>query len=442
MNEADILVLGGGPAGGAVAIGLARMGYAVTLVGEPRPFDAVEGASERAVQGMRAAGFHQALAEMATETPRQVTWNGETSAANTEFLIPRQPFDRALLRDIADQGVNVIEGRIHSCHEHEGIFRAMVASENEREQLVAAPFLVEARGRSAPAAGVPRVKGTATVSLLQYWQGPEAAPRTAVQSFADGWAWMAMRADGRRYLQLTVDVASAQLPPKQQLGEWCHQQLMQLEQAQPFIRDARPTGSVYARTSSPVLCQRSAGDNWIRVGDAAMAVDPLSGNGIFQALSSALQAPAVVNTLIQQPEKAALAQQFHEARVEGLFYRFARIGRDFYAQEQQWPERPFWKGRCQWPDSQPMHQSVSPEQVVTAMRPVVENGLITQAQVVVTPDQPLGIWHLNGLPLAPLLDAVRQAPERSPADVLSDHLEGEQGRLLAGWMQQQGWLYP
>lgn len=440
MSEAEILVLGGGPAGGAVAIGLRRLGYPVTLVSEPRPFDAVEGISDRVVQGLKGAGFQQALTTLAEPSPRQVTWNGLTSAANTERLVPRQQFDQALLQDLAGQGVQVVPGRVKECRQDRGGYQVEVDLTSGGVLTLSGDFLVEARGRAAPAAGVPRVKGAQTVSLLQYWQGPAGRACSAVQSFADGWAWMAMRGDGRRYLQLTLDVASADLPPKSELGGWCRQRLEQLEQARPFIQDAQPAGEVYARTSTPVLCEHSAGDRWIRVGDAAMAVDPLSGNGIFQALSSALQAPAVVNTLIRHPERAALARQFHEARIEGLFYRFARIGRDFYAQEQQWPERPFWQGRSVWPDARPLHQEVRPEQVTTALRPVVDRGLITEARVVVTPDQPLGIWHLNGMPLAPLLEAVRAAPEQPPARVLATTLGDERGEQLARWMGQQGWI--
>jgi hypothetical protein len=251
---------------------------------------------------------------------------------------------------------------------------------------------------------------------------------------------MALRADGRRYLQLTLDVASADLPPKRELGDWCQARLSKLEQAQPFMAGAEPAGEVYARTSTPVLCEHSVGNDWIRVGDAAMAVDPLSGNGIFQALSSALQAPAVINTLINHPERAGLAKQFHEARIEGLFYRFARIGRDFYAQESQWPTNPFWQGRSQWPDQVPLHLDVTPDQVTTGVRPVVQDGLIRDAQVVITPDQPLGIWHLNGLELAPLLEQVRSRPDLAPAELLSDKHGEVMGVRLALWLQQQGWV--
>ncbi|WP_036234560.1 flavin-dependent monooxygenase QhpG [Marinobacterium litorale] len=435
----QILVLGGGPAGGAVAIGLRRMGYPVTLVSEPRPFDAVEGISERVLAGLKGAGFYKALQTVAPASPRQVTWNGQTSAANTEHLIVRPVFDAALLQDLISHGIELVRGRIRRQLSADGRYVVEVETSDGTVECQG-DFLVEARGRAAPASGIPRVQGSKTLSLLQYWQGPEGPARSAVQSFTEGWAWMAQRADGRRYLQLTLDAGSTELPAKQALGDWCRRHLERLEQAHPFIEGAEPVGDVHARISTPVLCERSAGDSWVRVGDAAMAVDPLSGNGIFQALSSALQAPAVVNTLLQSPERGELARHFHEQRIEGLFYRFARIGRDFYAQESQWPDQAFWRKRRSWPDNQPLHTDVIPQQVSIDRRPVVRDGIITEAEVVITPDQPLGIWHLNGIELAPLLRRVRAQPERSAGDVLNDALGDSRGTQLALWMSQQGWL--
>ena len=194
----------------------------------------------------------------------------------------------------------------------------------------------------------------------------------------------------------------------------------------------------------PTLLQEAlVGDNWIRVGDAAMAVDPLSGNGIFQALSSALQAPAVIGTLLHAPASATLAQRFHRERIENLFYRFARIGRDFYLQESRWSDHPFWQARRYWPDAEPIHAGTSPGEVRVARRPVVLDGRIVEDEVVVTPDQPLGVWHLNGVKLAPLVRALgARPPQMSAEDALRVEFAGEAARAaqLAAWMRSQGWL--
>lgn len=442
MAADGVVVIGAGPAGAAAAIGLARMGEPVTLVGEPRRFAAVEGVSARVLEALRGLGLEQALRAFAPPSPRRALWNGALSEANTESLVDRQSFDRGVLDDLQRLGVKVVRGHVAEAASAPGRHEIRVETADGVRTLVA-DFLVEARGRAAPGGGLPRVRGAETVSLLQYWQGPPGSAHSAVQSCEDGWAWMAALADGRRYLQLTLDVRSAALPPKKALADYCAARLRGIDAAAPFLRDAEPVGEPHARTSTPVLNEVLAGDDWIRVGDAAMAVDPLSGNGIFQALSSALQAPAVVATLRHDPARAQLARQFHRQRIEQLFYRFARIGRDFYAQETCWPQSPFWAARRGWPDRAPLHAEVRPDTVEVARRPVVSGGRIVEAEVVVTPDQPLGVWHLDGVPLAPLLKAVQAAPGR-PAEAVLQGLDGlgaEAAARIAGWMRTQKWIF-
>ncbi|MCY1423039.1 hypothetical protein D9M71_387440 [compost metagenome] len=280
------------------------------------------------------------------------------------------------------------------------------------------------------------MRGPETLSLLNRWQGLSGKTASAVQSLEDGWVWMARQADGRCYWQLTVDVASAQLPGKAQLLDYCCERRFQSALAQAFFEQRGETDlQLHARSSTAILSQQACGDNWIRVGDAAMAVDPLSGNGIFQSLSSALQAPAVINTLLHQPQRAALAQQFHQQRVEQLFWRFARTGRDFYAQEQQWPNSPFWQARSGWPDAEPAHKAVDFTALKIQSAPVLRDGLVEAAQVVVTPDQPLGIWHIQGVELAPLVSRLQHEPAQQVLAGLSE----EQARSIRGWLLSQGY---
>lgn len=439
-----ILILGGGPAGCAVALGLQRLGYAVTLVTEARPFAAIEGVSERVVDSLRNIGFQRALEHIEPPSPRWVTWNGVTSAANTERLIHRQAFDVAMLDDVRAVGVEVLIGRVRRCQlgqQAQSNHKINVETEAGTRELTG-QFLVEARGRAAPAAGIERLRSAETVSLLQRWRSaaPESSltARSAVESFEQGWAWMASMPNGERYLQLTLDVASANLPPKSQLSDWCQKQFQQLEQAQPFIHKAQPE-HLHARASTQILSRALVGDNWIRVGDAAMAVDPLSGNGIFQSMSSALQSPAVINTLIQAPERAQLAKDFYLQRVEGLFFRFARTGRDFCRQEQQWPDSPFWSRRCNWPDSEPLHPPVTPDQAKIERRPVIHNQQIMAAWVVTTPDQPLGVWHIDGVELAPLIERIHTS-KQSAVDTLRQQLGENRAARLAPTLSSLGMI--
>ncbi|ATP50092.1 FAD-dependent oxidoreductase [Pseudomonas putida] len=428
MSEPHIVVLGAGPAGAATAIGLCRLGYPVTVVSDWRRFAAVEGVSQRVLEGLRHAGLGGALSEAAMPATRQVRWNGEHLQMNQEFLLDRQRFDRALRADLARAGVTLIEGRIREVAHAESHQVRM-----DDGQTLQAEFLVEARGRQAPLAA-DRMRGPETISLLNVWHDAPGAPASAVESLDDGWAWMARLADGRCYWQITLDAQG--VPTKAALPEYCATRRRDSALvAELFGAQAMEPAQVHARSSTAILAGECVGDDWIRVGDAAMAVDPLSGNGIFQSLSSALQAPVVINTLLRRPERAALARQFHQQRVEQLFMRFARIGRDFYGQEQTRAGLPFWARRRGWPDAQPLHLAADWQSVQVARRPVLREGFVDEAEVVVTADQPLGVWHLQGVELAPVVRAVLAG--QALDEVMSSHSEAQR-MMLRRWLAEQG----
>lgn len=431
MAEPHILVLGAGPAGAATALGLCRLGYPVTVVSQWRRFAAVEGVSQRVLEGLRHAGLGRAMGEAAKPATRQVLWNGEHLRLNQEYLLDRPTFDRALRDDLLRAGAKLIEGRVRDV-QHEGGHQVRL----DDGQLLHADFLVEARGRQAPLA-TDRLRGPETISLLNRWQGAPSEPASAVQSLDDGWAWMARLADGRCYWQITLDAGAAGLPGKAELPAYCAARRQQSALVATFFGEqARVPCEVHARSSTAILAGECAGHDWLRVGDAAMAVDPLSGNGIFQSLSSALQAPVVINTLLRQPGRAALARQFHQARIEQLFLRFARTGRDFYAQELSRADHPFWARRRGWPDAQPMHAQAQWQAVQVVRRPVLRDGLVDEADVVVTLDQPLGIWHLQGVELAPLVRGL-QAGEALTA--VLGRVPVEQQGMVRRWLFEQGY---
>ncbi len=112
MAADGIVILGAGPAGAAVAIGLARMGEPVVLVGEPRRFAAVEGVSARVIDALRGLGLQRALTAFAPPSPRRAVWNGTYTEANVESLVDRQRFDQGLLEDLERLGVPVVRGRV------------------------------------------------------------------------------------------------------------------------------------------------------------------------------------------------------------------------------------------------------------------------------------------------------------------------------------------
>ncbi|MDF3875996.1 FAD-dependent oxidoreductase, partial [Pseudomonas putida] len=88
-----------------------------------------------------------------------------------------------------------------------------------------------------------------------------------------------------------------------------------------------------------------------------------------------------------------------------------------------------------WPDTLPLHQAADWQAVRVERRPVLRDGLVDAAEVVVTPDQPLGVWHLQGVELAPVLRKIRSG---RPVEAVLSGLEGEQQRMVRRWLMEQG----
>ena len=391
-----ILVLGAGPAGAASALGLKRLGYRVTLLGTVRDTHRIEGISKRVIESLNINGFVEAAECVSPPVPRYSYWNGEKHQANVEHIIQRETFDHGLLKDLEREGIDYRDCMIRHVENDSGKWKISVTSAGT-EDLLVADFIVEARGRSAPLSNNQVRKGPASIALTATWRHSRVVtPHVVAASISNGWIWIVESGRGSTYVQLTVDSEDSTLPVKQEIAPFMLKHLEELESAGINSRQWQQPGNELARGSTSILVEDCVSDSFIRVGDAAMTADPLSGNGIFQSLSSALIAPAVVNTVLRRPDQRSMAISFFRDRIRHLYTRLARTGRDFYRLESRYHNEPFWKARRDWPDAEPTHL---PEEIIgTEIRPVVCDEFIEERDVLITKDQPLGIWMIDGKP--------------------------------------------
>ncbi|MEY8198011.1 MAG: tryptophan 7-halogenase [Colwellia sp.] len=389
----EIAILGCGPAGIVTALGLAKMGYKVCVIAKIRPHNVTEGISERVFQALSTLGLQHTLKEISPPIPRSVSWNGTHSAANTERLIRRASFDAALLKDLADANIPFYDETIIKVETHPNTCLILCKS----GKIFHLDFVVEARGRAAPLSKNSHIRGVNSLSICQNWQTSNTeimSPEAIAISIESGWLWLANNGKGNIFTQVSVSAKSNTGPAKEKLSTFIQKLVLsraELAHITPFIE---PEGKVLARSSTPLFNKYPIKDRYLSVGDAAMSGDPLSGSGIFLSLSAALIAPVVINTILNKPQDKTLAETFYFERLQHLFYRFCRVGRDFYKMESRWQEHPFWQERREWPDQVVAHQEK--DQIIgSAKRPVVNGNFIEQKEVVITVEQPLGIWKIN-----------------------------------------------
>jgi flavin-dependent dehydrogenase len=439
--HSEIAVLGAGPAGAAAALGLAALGYAVVVIAPgARERRRHESFSARSVAALRGLGLDASLAAVGSPGERVVRWAGEERVLPGEALVERAAFDAGLLADLERRGVRILRSEVASVAE-EGVGVRVTLRSGE---TLEARFAVEARGRAAPGNGA-RERGPETVCVLQHWRrgktGPAAASRVAIASLGSGWCWLADDGGGEVSVQLALDAADA--PTRDGLGDALARALRSDPWCDAWLGDATPPVEPTARAATAVISGACVSRATLRVGDAALAVDPLSGNGVFQALSSALVAPAVVNTLLQRPERAELARAFYAERTRDVFTRFARVSRDFYALGAAHHGGAFWRARAAWPDAKPAHTGASnaPGQLTITRRPVVLDGWIEEREVVLTTERPLGVWQVAGVEVAPLVRGLSMAKEaRAPTgDALAAVPEPARA-AVAAWLRAQAML--
>ncbi|MGE6779729.1 FAD-dependent monooxygenase [Vreelandella titanicae] len=399
--DSEIVIAGGGPAGAALAMLLHRAGRRVTLVGRVRYYRAIEGIARRSLQALHSLGLHRAAACAVGPLPRRVIWGGEIRAPNAEWLLPRPAFDAALLEDLHEAGIPVIKARITFLESLKSDVRLGLAD----GRILTASWGVEARGRAGARRQFRDAAPWSTPAWILRGEAADSAPASAALSLpGGGWAWWS-RLKGQQYLQLALTEASlcqARCDPDAWLA------------AQPDLAQLWGQAKIRHHYQRPSLLGRTQvreGRLW-RLGDAAMAIDPLSGQGIFNALSSAHGLAPVLNSLFEEARIAPL-ERFHQRRQDAQYWRFARAGRDFYRQAAYQESidtdpAPYWTARCHWPDHQPLHLPEPWARVQVGRGLAIIGTRLAERELVFTPDQPLGIQAVAGTPLAPLVKAMQE----------------------------------
>lgn len=105
-------------------------------------------------------------------------------------------------------------------------------------------------------------------------------------------------------------------------------------------------GDVAASNATPHIAFAQERLSLFRIGDAALALDPISGSGIQAALQSAVDATLAIHTLTEDPAAGGMAKRFLERRLERRAARHIAWTAAFYGQAAKVFATPFWTARA------------------------------------------------------------------------------------------------
>jgi menaquinone-9 beta-reductase len=337
VQQRDLLVIGGGPAGSAAAIAAARAGVRVTLFEKgPHGRDKVcgDGLTPRAVAALAAldvdiSASHRidGLRMIAGKTTRELAWPRTDQFPGHGAVWPRRRFDTYLIDLAIAEGADVRFGsEAIPVVENDRCIGVRVGSDEFR-----APMTVLAAGAQGAAAKVLGCERDPDepfgLAIRAYATSPRHAERhlEACLSLRDehgtpvpGYGWIFPAGDG------TVNIGVGALSTMKGFKKLNLNTL--LDQYAAIVQQSWGLGEYLEKPRAwrlPMSSVRRSGPGWVAVGDAAGFVNPMNGEGIDYGLESGMLA---VEQFLVDVERAPAA---YDRLVGERFDGFLRTGRRF-----------------------------------------------------------------------------------------------------------------
>jgi flavin-dependent dehydrogenase len=469
-RRADICVIGAGPAGSVFAARAAQLGFSVHLV-ERSAFPRAhlgESLTPGVLPLLASVGARAAVEAAGFARVRSVltTWDHaiaeRVDVRESGLLVDRGRFDALLVAHARASGVEVMQpARVSSMQEHADGWTMLVdpADHPETRPLrLHARFVVDATGRHAILGGRRRRTGPRTLALHAYWRGPALPARPRIEAGRDAWYWGVPLPDGSYNTLAFVDADVVRAAPSMPIEA----RLLALLARSGLMDEcpgARMVGPARAADATPYLDDASVTRTSIKVGDSAMALDPLSSSGVQKAIQTALSAAIVVNTLLRRPSDAEAAMEFYRDSLGHASERHRRWAASHYATVAARESDAFWQCRSDAalapaaPETDLAERSAivariaSPDPV--RLSPDVEfveiprlgAEFVGRGSALRHPALDAPVAYLGGWELAPLLRSMR--PGMTPMQAVRAWAPGvplETGIGIAEWLLRHGLL--
>ncbi|HYX52201.1 MAG TPA: FAD-dependent oxidoreductase [Candidatus Limnocylindrales bacterium] len=350
MNSFDVVVAGGGPAGAVTALDLSRRGFRVALI-EQSAYENLrvgETLPPQIRQPLMELGVWERF--LSTEPLEsygiRTAWETQT-ARHRDFLnnpygcgwhVDRARFDAMLAAAAADGGAELLlSAHVKSCMTIGGPCQLDVVHDKTNLSF-SGRVLVDATGRKALLAsrlGAQADVADRLIGAVTFCDLPEPARWTLIEAAEEGWWYSAPLPRDRMVFAYMTDS-----------DLWNADRWHELIAAAPLTFERVGTKQILPPSmvvsAGSLVRHPVAGANWIATGDAALAFDPLSGQGVLKSIESGTRCAAAIAGYLAGNRDAFNS---YVAWVQETYNGYLSVRRQFYSAVLRWPGSQFWKRR-------------------------------------------------------------------------------------------------
>ncbi|NVK64131.1 MAG: NAD(P)/FAD-dependent oxidoreductase [Flavobacteriales bacterium] len=359
-NNTDILIVGGGIAGCIAAISLVGS-HRVTLI--DKRLEPIERIGESlAPAAKRVLSELDLLQELESQSPpifrqnfaMQSYWGSDTVQVVDHMRNPdgyvksldRKAFEQFLRNSAESRGVECLWGTAlqSSAFDETKQTWSVEVKSNEGEALqISANYIIDASGRQSHFARSIGVKREVVDKLIACWvtlPNAEENKMSTIASGPNGWWYSAVVPNGKRVVAFHTDsdlFDKSALKSVDSFLDFAQENEQMRKILQGREEEIEYQGITAANSTK---LQVVAGKRWAAIGDAAVSLDPLSSQGMFNAMASAMQLKHLIAECSFKDEVARLySQQMEQVWEQYLHHRSV-----FYGGETRWLSE-FWRRR-------------------------------------------------------------------------------------------------
>lgn len=360
QQKTDILIIGGGIAGCIAAIALADQHQVMLIDKQSEPQDRIgESLAPAAQRILRELNLCQNLPKELEERlfrrnlGMQSYWGNDQVHIVDHLRNPdgmglnldRKAFE-VYLRSVAkERGIQCLFGaRFHQSRYEDNLWK-LIAKSSEEAFEIETQFIIDATGRPSHFTRSLGIERTAYDTLIACWMSlPNALENqmSTISASDKGWWYSAVVPNNKRVIAFQTD---ADLVDRSQFKTL--DAFLQLSKANKEIAEILSQSDVDRIKFHGVTAANStklnqvAGQQWVALGDAATSFDPLSSQGMFNAMACAMQ----LRDLIYRFGFSEELQKNYSLQVEDIWRHYIQHKNLFYKQEQRWRKSPFWQRR-------------------------------------------------------------------------------------------------